>query len=189
MPLVLLHGIGTGPEAWRPQIEAFSATRPVLAPQLELGAGFTIEREAARIWRPAEAEQADLCGLSLGALVALRMALDEPARVRRLVLCAGFASLPRRFRLLTGTLGLAAPRRLRAAFREGRRFDVRRELAGLLVPTLVLVGGRDRANLGLSRTLAAQLPNAELRVLPGAGHIANIEAPEAFTEALRDFLG
>ena len=188
-PLVLLHGLGTGPDAWQAQVEALAPTRVVLVPALALDVGFTVEREASRVWAGIETPgAADLCGLSLGALVALRMALDRPERVRRLVLCAGFASLPRRFRLLMAALGLTARSPIRAVFREGRRFDVRRELSGLRTPALVLVGDRDRANLGLSRVLAAELPNAELRVISGGGHIANLDAAEAFTQVLREFL-
>jgi 3-oxoadipate enol-lactonase len=50
------------------------------------------------------------------------------------------------------------------------------------------VGENDWANGRLSRKLADQLPNAELEVVPGAGHVANLDAPDAFTEALRRFL-
>jgi len=199
--LVLLHGLGTGPEAWRPQVEALSATRHVIAPPLALSPAFTVESAAAQLWDSLDAEAVDLCGLSLGALVALRATLDRPARVRRLVLCAGFASLPRRFRLLQWALGAAAAlapartlpagldrRTVGAVFRAGRTFDVSRELTRLTIPALVLVGERDRPNLRLSRDLAERLPNAELRVVPGAGHLANLDAPEAFNEALREFI-
>jgi 3-oxoadipate enol-lactonase len=201
--LVLLHGLGTGPEAWRPQLDALGPERTVLAPRLRLDGGFTIEREAARLLVELPAEPLDLCGLSLGALLALRMTLDEPERVRRLVLCAGFASLPLHFRLLQGAVGTVAAlvppgargelgaldgAAIRAVFRAGRRFDVSAELDRLTLPALVLVGERDRANIGLSTALAAALPHGRLATVPGAGHVANIDAAGAFTDALRSFL-
>ena len=201
LPLVLLHGLGTGPEAWRPQAEALGGTRRVLAPALALSPAFTVEAAAAELWGSLEADAVDLCGLSLGALVASRATLDKPSRVNRLVLCAGFASLPRPFRLLQAVMGAAAaaaPKRtlparldrrtLRAVFRAGRTFDVRNELDRLTLPVLVLVGERDRPNRRLSQELAGRLPDAELRIVRGAGHVANIDAPEAFNEALREFL-
>jgi 3-oxoadipate enol-lactonase len=199
--LVLLHGLGTGPEAWRPQVEALSATREVIAPPLALDPGFTVEGAATQLWSSVETDAVDLCGLSLGALVALRAALDQPSRVGRLVLCAGVAALPRRFRLLQAALGAGAavlPARtlpagldrhtVRAVFRAGRTFDVTAELEALTLPVLVLVGERDRPSRRLSQTLAHGLPSAEFRAIPGAGHVANVDAPEAFTEALREFL-
>jgi pimeloyl-ACP methyl ester carboxylesterase len=51
---------------------------------------------------------ADLCGLSLGGLVALRAALERPARVRRLVLVAAFARLPPSLRALQLVLAAVA---------------------------------------------------------------------------------
>jgi pimeloyl-ACP methyl ester carboxylesterase len=202
--LVLLHGMGTGPGAWGPQVEAFSPSRRVLSPHLQLDRGFSIESEAVRFWQLADSTPVDLCGLSLGALVALRAALDEPGRVRRLALCAGFAALSLPLRALQATLGAAlgvVPARvlkrqvpaldratIRTIFREGRKFDVTSELDRLTMPVLVLVGERDRANTRPSRALSDRLPAAELQVLPGAGHLANADAPEAFNEALRSFL-
>lgn len=79
---------------------------------------------------------ADLCGISLGALVALAAALERPESTRRLVLVAGFARLPARWRLLQSVLGGAArlvpERRLRrglvSAVPEPYRADAAREL-------------------------------------------------------------
>lgn len=189
-PLVFLHGMGTGTEAWKLQRKAF-ADRLVLTPELALDAEFTISGEARRLWKTLPSGEADLCGLSLGALIALRMALDRPERVQHLVICAGFASLPLRYRALQTVIGAAAGvfrKELRVVFREGNRFDVSSELVRLTMPVLVLVGERDHVNRGLAKTLAASLPSAELQVIPGAGHVANVEAPEAFTAALRSAL-
>jgi 3-oxoadipate enol-lactonase len=185
--LVLLHGMGTGPEAWRAQVEAFSPSRPVLAPAVRLTSDFSIASEAARLWQLTDSTPVDLCGLSLGALIALRAALDESQRVRRLVLCAGFSSLPLPLRALQAVFGVAAPN-ARAVFRDGRRFDVTQELDRITMPTLVLCGERDWANRRLSKALAERITTAELQVVPDAGHVANVDAPEAFNEMLRSFL-
>jgi 3-oxoadipate enol-lactonase len=185
--LVLLHGMGTGPEAWRAQVDAFNPSRRVLAPAVRLTSEFSIASEAARLWQVTDSTPVDLCGLSLGALIALRAALDEPQRVRRLVLCAGFSSLPLPLRALQAVLGAVAPS-ARAVFREGRRFDVTHELDRITMPTLVLCGERDWANRRLSKALAERITTAELRVIPGAGHVANVDAPAAFNDALRSFL-
>jgi pimeloyl-ACP methyl ester carboxylesterase len=61
-------------------------------------------------------------------------------------------------------------------------------LAGLRVPALVVVGAEDRGSLEPSRRLAAALPNARLVVIPGAGHVVNLQAPKEFNAALLEFL-
>jgi pimeloyl-ACP methyl ester carboxylesterase len=55
------------------------------------------------------------------------------------------------------------------------------------IPTLVLVGDRDRLTPPENaRTLAAAIPGAQLLELHGAGHCAMLEQPEAVNAALYD---
>lgn len=61
-------------------------------------------------------------------------------------------------------------------------------LRGFAPPVLVIVGSEDHDSLGPSRRLAELLPNAELVIVPGAGHVVNLSAPQAFNEALAKFL-
>jgi len=57
------------------------------------------------------------------------------------------------------------------------------------VPSLVLVGEEDRAQPpARSREIANGLPNAELVIVPEAGHLSAVEQPEVVTEVMRDFL-
>lgn len=62
-------------------------------------------------------------------------------------------------------------------------------LPGIKQPTLILVGEEDDAYLRAAEVMKAKLPNAERVLLAGAGHVANIEAPEAFEQSLIEFLG
>jgi 3-oxoadipate enol-lactonase len=63
-------------------------------------------------------------------------------------------------------------------------------LPRIQVPTLVIVGEEDEVTPPeVARQMAEAIPNARLVVLPSAGHLANVEAPEAFNEAVRTFLG
>ena len=67
--------------------------------------------------------------------------------------------------------------------------DVRDVLPHIDVPTLLLYGDRDvRAPLTVAEALRAAITGSELVVLPGAGHVCNIEAPDEFNESVRSFL-
>jgi len=62
-------------------------------------------------------------------------------------------------------------------------------LAGINCPTLVLCGEEDQlCPPGLHRDMARLLPHAELRILPGCGHLSTLEAPEAVNAALDHWL-
>ena len=67
--------------------------------------------------------------------------------------------------------------------------NLRDVLPRINVPTLLLYGGADvRAPLTVAEDLHAAIPGAELVVLPGVGHVSNIEAPDEFNDAIRRFL-
>jgi 3-oxoadipate enol-lactonase len=61
------------------------------------------------------------------------------------------------------------------------------KLPGIKIPVLAITGEQDAAAPG-TRYIAEHVPGAKLVVIPQASHIANIEQPEAFNRALRDFL-
>ncbi|AGH96608.1 alpha/beta fold hydrolase [Pseudobdellovibrio exovorus] len=68
----------------------------------------------------------------------------------------------------------------------------RRDSSSLLhrihVPTLVLVGEDDRVTpVEVNRHLAENLPQAEFRIIPHAGHLPNIEQPDIFNYCVQDF--
>lgn len=67
------------------------------------------------------------------------------------------------------------------------------DLSGVLptigVPTLLLWGEHDvRSPLSVARAFEAAIPGARLRIIPGAGHAAHVEQPEAFTAAVREWV-
>jgi len=62
------------------------------------------------------------------------------------------------------------------------------ELPKLAVPTLVLVGERDADYLRAAEVMAARIPGAKHVLVPGAGHVVNVEEAEAFNRALLEFL-
>jgi pimeloyl-ACP methyl ester carboxylesterase len=62
-------------------------------------------------------------------------------------------------------------------------------LAHIPCPTLVLVGEEDALTPPhIARDYAAQIPKAQFVVLPHAGHLSNLEQPQPFIRAIRQFL-
>lgn len=61
-------------------------------------------------------------------------------------------------------------------------------LGEIAAPALVLIGEKDEAFRRAADVMAARLPRAQRVEIPGAGHMLNIEAAEAFDAALLGFL-
>ncbi len=67
--------------------------------------------------------------------------------------------------------------------------DTTPELTTIKVPTLLLWGEGDRRSpLSVAEQFHAAIPDSELRVIPGAGHISNMEKPDDFNASVRRFL-
>ena len=62
-------------------------------------------------------------------------------------------------------------------------------LRGLAAPTLAIVGERDITDFhAIARLVEEQVPNARRLVVPGVGHLANMEVPDTCTDAILGFL-
>lgn len=69
------------------------------------------------------------------------------------------------------------------------RPDVSPMLAAVKCPTLITVGREDVLTpIALHESMRAGIPGARLEVIERAGHLANLENPEAYNEVLREFL-
>lgn len=107
VPLVFLHGVGSDKSAWAPQLAHFGATRRTIAldypgygesdpiPATGHGAAHDALAQAVLAALDAlEVERCDLCGLSLGGVIAIALAAQAPQRIASLVLADTFAVHP-----------------------------------------------------------------------------------------------
>jgi pimeloyl-ACP methyl ester carboxylesterase len=92
---------------------------------------------------------------------------------------------------VSGWIAAGSPEGLAAAQRGmALRPDARDILARFGGPVLVMVGSGDVITPpAKARSMVELVPGAELVEIPGAGHLANLEQPEAFNAALGGFIG
>ena len=239
-PVLLLPGFGTDVSAFARQVPVLASRYRVLgvnprgvggsdAPEDE---GYEVATSAADAAAVCP-EPAHVIGASLGAAVAIELALAHPERVRSLVLVTPFlvasarllavleawcrvaaeaspaalarvlmpwmfssallADAERRERTARGLADMAA--RISAATLTRTAAGLRgwsgtraAALATLDVPTLVIAAERDLL-VDDAAVVAAAIPGAEQVVVPEAGHAVALEAPEAVTTAIVNFLG
>jgi pimeloyl-ACP methyl ester carboxylesterase len=123
-------------------------------------------------------------GLSWGSMLASGLYQRHPDATASLVLTSAYA----------GWAGSLPPdevrRRLRQVCARWRLPPERDMLSAITVPTLLLYGDADvRSPVRVGEELQARIPGSALVVLPGAAHLANVEAPDLFNGAVRGFLG
>ena len=202
MNLLLLHGLGQGPGSWDGVLDVLGPDPGAACPDLFGLCGgapdYPALYAALEDYAGALPEPVLLCGLSLGAVLALDYAIRCPERVAGLVLVAPQYKMPRTLLRLQNAVFRIMPERAFAQTGLGKRdilrltasmmdLDLRDGLARVDCPALILVGERDSANRKAARELAGLLPRATVREVPGAGHEVNVDAPRELAEALRGF--
>ena len=65
--------------------------------------------------------------------------------------------------------------------------DFYQDLKYIHCRTLVICGEKDRANRRASMKLKEQIPNAEISLIPNAGHEVNVDAPTLLGKELKTF--
>jgi pimeloyl-ACP methyl ester carboxylesterase len=173
--------------------------------------------DMAGILDAASARRAVLVGHSLGGYLSLEFTFANPDRVEGLVLVGtgpgyrkdearaawnqmaeryaadlderGLDGMPSSSELDAGVHrsaeGLALAARGILSQRDGHVLEA---LPTIAAPAVVVVGENDEAFQAASRYMAAKIPDAELVVIPGAGHAPPVTHPNEFDAVLRSFL-
>lgn len=90
--------------------------------------------------------------------------------------------------LLEEIAAAVRPESLRTQLLVMAETDQRDLLPHISVPTLLIWGELDaRSPLGVARQFARAIPDAQLVVIPGCGHVTNLEQPGQFNETVREF--
>jgi 3-oxoadipate enol-lactonase len=112
------------------------------------------------------------------------------AMVPRLLSADTRAQLPHVEQELRAMMSSAsAPAVIAALLGMAERPDSTPQLRSINVPVQIIVGEHDEITPpGDARLLARAIPGARMEVIPGAGHVPNLEQPVAFNRVLEGFL-
>lgn len=200
MKTVFLHGLGQSPHDWKEVISQTASSDvdcPELFSQPEDGMAITYSRILTNLEKryANTIEPFRICGLSLGAVLALDYAIRHGDRVASLVLIGGQYKMPRLIIDVQNLVFRCMPTRV---FRDMgmsksntiqlvhsmRTLDFSAKLKTVICPVAVVCGERDRVNRKAAKKLKGLLPQGALYLIPGAGHEVNKCAPEAISVIL-----
>lgn len=198
MKTVFLHGLGQKAEDWNEVIRLAGMQQAECPDLYKLTAGEStfqsMQRGLEELYKD-EAEPFILCGLSLGAILALDYTLQHQDKVSSLILIGAQYKVSTRlidfqnliFRLLPErafrSMG-ASKRDVISLSHSMRCLDYSSRLSEITCPCTVICGSNDKANLKAAEELSKLLPKAELKIIPEAGHEINKSAPAALAEVL-----
>jgi len=145
-----------------------------------------------------EDEEIVLCGLSLGAVLALNYAIDHPDKIKALVLIAAQYKMPEKLLKFQNVLFRLMPNSMfkQTGFTKAdvislcdtmAELDFTESLHNVSCPVLIVCGEKDNANKKASKELACYLSKSSFYELLKTGHEVNIEAPEEMAMVLQEF--
>lgn len=188
---ILIHGLGQTAGAWNEVIKLLPETAAPICPELS---SFIGNGSYGELYRGSCAyldgldQPLELCGLSLGAVLALNYTIDHPEHVHRLALIAPQFRMPKALLRFQGLLFRLAPQRafegcgltkqqMISLTLDTARLDFTGALGGIRCPVFIACGERDRANIKAARELAGLLDRS-VTLIGGAGHEVNTSSPE-----------
>jgi pimeloyl-ACP methyl ester carboxylesterase len=196
LPLVFFPGAGGRVEHLRPIAERLVRRRPAticeypglggVAANPKLGSLDDLQRHLLEQLP----ERFDLVTMSMGGVLALRIALAHPERLRKLVLMAtsGGVDMP----ALGGIDWRDNFRRVQPhapSWFLDDRTDMTPELGKLTLPTLLIYGDADLiAPPRVGELLQKKLVNARLEIIPGATHDLEIDHPDLIASMIEAHL-
>ena len=198
MKAVLLHGLGQTAQDRKEVVRRLS-TSSVECPELFSSTGNEISYS--QILGELEQKYSNateplcVCGLSLGALLALDFTIRHGDKVASLILIGAQYKVPTflidfqnfLFRCMPSksfdSMGLSKSDTIKLSH-SMRSLDFTSQLNRVTCPITIVCGEKDSANLKASKKLNELLPHATLKIVPGAGHEINKDAPEAIAAIL-----
>lgn len=201
MRYIFLHGLGQTPKSWEDVTSRLPAEteRPDLFGMLpQGGVSYKAMYGAFSRYCGSSPEPIALCGLSLGGILAMDYAIENPDRVKSLVLIGVQYVMPKLLLKVQNAMFSLMPERMFGDMGMGKRdvialtrsmaeLDFSGEICKIACPTLIIYGERDSANKKACCELGEKLPSSRLCEIKGAGHEVNRDAPESLAQALREF--
>ena len=203
MKNILIHGLGQNNKDWD-TIKTVLEARGIssIAPDLfDLARGRkldypTVYQAFSEVCGSCE-ERLNLCGLSLGGLLALNYAIKHPEKVNSLVLIGTPFRIPKgllKFQnIVFGFMPKTAFRNMGVSKKDFIRLSKSManlevmEAADLDCPALVLCGAKDKVNMESAKRYYEAMKNSRLVIVEDSGHEVNKDNPDELVRVLQEF--
>jgi DNA repair protein RadA/Sms len=203
MNYIFIHGSGQQSSSWNETVSYMKAIKDIACPNLykllngkktdynNLYASFVEYCNNSN-------DQINLCGLSLGGILALNYAIDFPNKIRSLILIGTPYKIPKImfsiqniiFKFLPNSMFNNTEFNKTDTFILGdsmKNLDFSKKLQNITCPTLVVCGKKDSVNIKSAYYLAENINNAKIKIFENTGHVINEEKPKELAFELEEY--
>ena len=143
-------------------------------------------------------EPIHLCGLSLGGILALQFAIENPLKVRSLTLIGTQFVMPKKLLKIQNVIFKFMPHKAFSEMGFGKKdfmqlsnsmmdLNFEHSIKKINCDVLILCGEKDKANKAASLKMKQYIHNAQIQLIENAGHEVNADAAEKLSDILNIF--
>ena len=191
MKNILIHGLGQNSKDWD-TIKNELETRGIssVAPDLfDLAKGRKLDYptvyQAFSELCESYQDKLNLCGLSLGGLLALNYAIQYPKKINSLVLIGTPFEIPKGL-LKFQNMGVSKKDFIRLS-KSMVDLNFMDSATALDCPALILCGAKDKTNMESAKRFHEAMKNSKLVIVEASGHEVNKDNPNELVRVLQDF--
>lgn len=203
MQYLLIHGLGQDSSSWDKVISYMGVKEKITCTELSL-----LLREGditySNLYKSFAqycdnfSEPLNLCGLSLGGVLALNYAIENPLKVKSLVLIGAQCEMPKALLKLQNVIFRFIPKKSFKDMGIGKEEFIKltnsmvdlnfsENLKNILCNTLVICGEKDKVNKRATNNIGEGILKSEIKFVKNAGHEVNIDAPEELAKIMNSF--
>ena len=203
MKKIFIHGSGHKGTSWSETISYMKDNKDILCPDLSS----ILDGKEASYYNLYSAfseycnkidGKINLCGISLGGILALNYTLDFPDKVQSLVLIGTPHKVPKIMFSIQNVIFKFLPQSVfdNMAFNKKdtfilgntmKKLDFSNKVQKIKCPTLIVCGEKDSANIKSAYYLSENIKNAKLKIIENTGHVVNEEKPQILAKVLEQF--
>ena len=203
MHYIFIHGLGQNSATWDKTTSLLSLDDTIDCPDLwkilnGQDATYTNLYHSFVTYCESLPGRLHICGLSLGAIIALNYAIEYPNRIQSTVLVGAQYKVPKNLMKFQNFIFKVMPEKsfikmgmpkknILALTNSMIDLDFSLNLKDVSCPTLLVCGKNDNTNIKATNDLGNRIQNAEMKIIEDAGHEINTEAPQKLADVLNSF--
>ena len=204
MKNILIHGLGQNSESWdNTSMYLKENNIDIICPDL-----FEITKNTSKDYKMLyntfsdfcnnQKEKLNLCGLSLGGVLALDFVKEYPEKVNSIILIGTPYKIPKALFKLQGLIFHIMPKRgfekMGCSKREFltlvnsmSNLDIAKDLETIKCNSLIICGDKDNVNMENAKLLNKSIKNSKFKVINNSSHEVNIDNPKELADIICDF--
>lgn len=204
MKNILIHGLGQNSESWdNTSVYLKENNIDIICPDL-----FEITENTSKDYKMLyntfsdfcnnQKEKLNLCGLSLGGVLALDFVKEYPEKVNSIILIGTPYKIPKALFKLQGLIFHIMPKRVFKKMGCSKRefltlvnsmsnLDIAKDLETIKCKSLIICGDKDNANMENAKLLNKSIKNSKFKVTSNSSHEVNIDNPKELANIIYDF--